>query len=591
MKRLLCVCLMVTLFAAVCLAGYVSRVENNALVPYAYGEDAPDEEDEGDPVPMDDYPEEFADGDLEEETVEARDLTSGDSGDDVAELQARLQELNYYDGELTGSYGARTKQAVSDFQDDFELDVTGDADAQTQAMLYAAMYRPLRYGSYGSDVEKLQTRLMALGFYRERISGNYLESTVEAVSAFQEKNRLDVTGNADIGTQEVLFSGKAVNRDDVSVPTATPAPASFLVDENAPAASVDTENVAFTKKLKNGSTGAVVKQLQTRLTELGYYTGPVSGNFLGKTTKAVKTLQTQNGIKADGVVDETTWNLIFNDNYLVGPSDTPKPTATPEPVPFAITIDVNNQVTTVYGRDANGEYTVIVRQMLCSTGTVKNPSPTGEFVLSGRHAQWCKFPQYGSYARYWTKINSSIAFHSVIYNSVSNTDMKTSSYEKLGRRASHGCIRLTVADAKWIFDNVGKGTVVTIRDDMPADPELRDSLKLAPLDYKKQVPKTTPQPTAEPEYRSNAQPPLPLKQLKKNASSEQVYWLQRKLTDLGYYQGKCSGTYLDGTVKAVKAFEKANGLYQDGVADVKMQELLYADVLNPGSQTPVPNTK
>ena len=33
---------------------------------------------------------------------------------------------------------------------------------------------------------------------------------------------------------------------------------------------------------------------------------------------------------------------------------------------------------------------------------------------------------------------------------------------KLGQPASHGCVRLTVADAKWFYDQVPDGTPVTI---------------------------------------------------------------------------------------------------------------------------------
>ena len=55
--------------------------------------------------------------------------------------------------------------------------------------------------------------------------------------------------------------------------------------------------------------------------------------------------------------------------------------------------------------------------------------------------------------------------------------------------------------------------------------------------------------------------------------------MQKKLTELGYYSGKCSGTYLAGTIAAVKAFQKANGLKQTGTADVKTLEVLYAQEL------------
>ena len=346
--------------------------------------------------------------------------------------------------------------------------------------------------------------------------------------------------------------------------------------------------VAYTERLAKGSTGTLVKQLQTRLTELGYYSGPISGNFLGKTMTAVKTLQKQNGVTVDGIVGEVTWNLIFNDASVVLPDATPKPTPTPTPVPYAITVDVANQVTTVYGLDENGEHTVIVRQMLCSTGTKSNPSDPGDWVLTGRKAKWCYFPKWGGHARYWTRINSSIAFHSVIYNAVDTKALAKSSYKNLGKRVSHGCIRLTVDDAKWIYDNCGEGTVVSIVEDMPADPELRASLKLPALNTKTMLPEETPEPTASPVYVSDGLPPMPLAQLKKNDSSEAVYWMQMKLTELGYYHGKCSGTYLDGTVQAVKDFQKAAGLKVTGTATVATLEALYADVLTTPTIEPTP---
>ena len=517
-------------------------------------------------VPVDD----LDDDGFEITVTEDRDLKEGNEGDDVSTLQYRLKDLYYLTSDATGIYDAATTAAVKSFQEDFGLEATGEADAKTQSLLFAAQYRPLKKGCIGDDVKELQTRLTVLGYYKGKVSGEYLDATEEAVRAYQEANGEEVTGIADVDTLAVLLQASEESSDTTDTGT------------------VMQGTVAYTERLAKGSTGTLVKQLQTRLTELGYYSGPISGNFLGKTMTAVKTLQKQNGVTVDGIVGEVTWNLIFNDASVVLPDATPKPTPTPTPVPYAITVDVANQVTTVYGLDENGEHTVIVRQMLCSTGTKSNPSDPGDWVLTGRKAKWCYFPKWGGHARYWTRINSSIAFHSVIYNAVDTKALAKSSYKNLGKRVSHGCIRLTVDDAKWIYDNCGEGTVVSIVEDMPADPELRASLKLPALNTKTMLPEETPEPTASPVYVSDGLPPMPLAQLKKNDSSEAVYWMQMKLTELGYYHGKCSGTYLDGTVQAVKDFQKAAGLKVTGTATVATLEALYADVLTTPTIEPTP---
>ena len=41
--------------------------------------------------------------------------------------------------------------------------------------------------------------------------------------------------------------------------------------------------------------------------------------------------------------------------------------------------------------------------------------------------------------------------------------MSTTSYRKLGTPASHGCIRLAVKNAKWLWENITDGTTVVIQ--------------------------------------------------------------------------------------------------------------------------------
>lgn len=62
-------------------------------------------------------------------------LRRGDKGAGVLELQTMLKSLDYYYGDLTGSFGSKTESAVRKFQDDQNLTVDGIAGVKTIATL------------------------------------------------------------------------------------------------------------------------------------------------------------------------------------------------------------------------------------------------------------------------------------------------------------------------------------------------------------------------------------------------------------------------------------------------------------------------
>ena len=62
--------------------------------------------------------------------------------------------------------------------------------------------------------------------------------------------------------------------------------------------------------VKSGSTGEDVRYLQTRLYERGYNVGTIDGKFGSRTLAAVKLLQQDYGLTADGVVGAKTWAAI-----------------------------------------------------------------------------------------------------------------------------------------------------------------------------------------------------------------------------------------------------------------------------------------
>ncbi|MBU6229225.1 MAG: peptidoglycan-binding protein [Cyanobacteria bacterium REEB459] len=63
--------------------------------------------------------------------------------------------------------------------------------------------------------------------------------------------------------------------------------------------------------LRLGSQGESVKELQSMLVLLGYYSGPVTGLYQEDTQLAVQRFQTAAGIAADGIVGPTTWNQLL----------------------------------------------------------------------------------------------------------------------------------------------------------------------------------------------------------------------------------------------------------------------------------------
>ena len=66
--------------------------------------------------------------------------------------------------------------------------------------------------------------------------------------------------------------------------------------------------------MRTGSKGQEVKDLQTRLSALGYYSGNIDGEFGPGTKEAVTAFQKANGLEADGIVGEETRELLFSVN-------------------------------------------------------------------------------------------------------------------------------------------------------------------------------------------------------------------------------------------------------------------------------------
>jgi len=431
-----------------------------------------------------------------------------------------------------------------------------------------------QYGDSGEDVLAAQYLLTELGYYHGNCSGSYLEGTQSAVRRFQKYNGLKETGKLDTVTWDLLFSPAAFARDG-SNPHATPSPVPSPTPVPTP------EPFTYSRKLDYGSSGALVERLQRRLLELGFYNAKVSGGYYEVTKKAVRDFQRHNGLEADGVAGRQTQEMLFSSDALPVHAQ-PRPSPTPQPALYTLMVDVANQIVRAYTYDENGEYTVLVREMICSTGTKKNPTPLGTTIMPKKRARWGYFPTWDSHAQYLTRIDSANAFHSVLYYQADETLLSIESFEALGTPASHGCVRLYVSDAKWIYDNCSEGTIITVYEG-EYDPEYTMTLKRS-LNMDTLRERSLPNPTPTPIYaRENW--PKEYRTLYRGREGSDVFMLQMRLRELGYYNGTITGGYYGGTIKAVEDFQRDHGLTVDGAAGQQTQSLLFSSAVDP---TPLP---
>ena len=218
-------------------------------------------------------------------------LRMGDSGSAVKDLQTKLKKLGYYSGTVDSTFGSGTYAAVRAFQKKYNLTADGVAGSETLKKLDTAYKNAdsdkddgsLRKGATGSAVKDLQTKLKKLGFYNASIDGDYGDTTVAALKAFQKKYNLTADGVAGSETLKKL---------DTAYKNA---------DSNT---STDDDS------LRKGATGTAVKTLQTNLKKLGFYTAYVDGSFGATTESAVKAFQKKYGLTADGVAGSATLKKI-----------------------------------------------------------------------------------------------------------------------------------------------------------------------------------------------------------------------------------------------------------------------------------------
>ena len=384
----------------------------------------------------------------------------GDDSANIVNLQLKLIELNYLNDSADGVYGQNTEKAVAAFQRYHNLEETGIADAATQELLLTGtdLINFIDTDDPESISFRVEKKLGLWGFAANVFTGVVNETTDDSIPAFKEYLRSGYLANHPTPSPEPTVTpspNEAGNYANSEIVIDTPI---RKEDEDAVTEEIlafvdgDYEFEVYTETVSNGDEGAEVLRVQRRLYDLNYL-AVANSTFDSTTERALLYFQKKNGLTQNGVADETTQRLLFSEAAVEAEEYVHA---------YKFVIDVSDQRVYVYQWNGS-DYGTCVREMICSTGTRKTPTPFGTFQAAGPTGtgEWYWFSKYECYAKWATRIIGGILFHSVTYSR--GKYPYEGPIQDLGTPASHGCVRLKVEDALWTYEHCAPGTTVVVQ--------------------------------------------------------------------------------------------------------------------------------
>lgn len=377
--------------------------------------------------------------------------------------------------------------------------------------------------SKGDAVTALQKNLKAKGYYSAKLTKTYTSTLFNAVRTFQKANSIQAKklGYADDETQAKAASADAVTYEQYQ---------EKLADG----------------QLQPGGSGTHVKKAQKYLKKLGYYSGGVNGKYNASTEAAVRLFQTANGLSGSGRADRATRAALYSKSAITRAK-----------------YDAANYLTPLkYG--AKGAQVTQLQEKLREKGFYWD-DPNGRFDTQTKYSvklfQLANgYSTNGKASRTLRALlNAGTSQHfELITKSASNKALSTKS--KAGLDVAALQVRLReLGYYKGVINGVYSASVVTavkkfqtfnypaVKITGSADTETRTLMN-------------------DPKKALSYSDVCGSDTLKTGSKGEAVVNLQKKLNELGYYNGKADGIYDSGVASAVKLFQKYNNLYQSGIA-------------------------
>lgn len=174
------------------------------------------------------------------------------------------------------------------------------------------------------------------------------------------------------------------------------------------------------------------------------------------------------------------WYKVLTDKYAIGYIDYQYVAIGPEynnPLPskymlkgkkiikdYITVVNQNKKTIEIYKRN-NDAYEKIVQSPV-STGAVETPTPNGWFTVKSLRGEYSFIPKYQLGVPYFIQLKGGYLLHGLPMNAKRQVPKEIS--DALGRKDSHGCIRLPLELAKFVHAQLKEGSIVVIDNDPPA---------------------------------------------------------------------------------------------------------------------------
>ncbi|MCE5342008.1 MAG: peptidoglycan-binding protein, partial [Eubacteriales bacterium] len=417
----------------------------------------------------------------------------------------------------------------------------------------ASKYTALETGSTGSQVRALQEALTELGYYTGTVDSKYGSGTKAAVTTFQKRNGLTQDGKASQDLQLLLYENKPKNVKGYR-----------KVIKTVPMVSGVT--------IQSGNTGEAVENMQTRLAELGYYTGEINGMCDKATVTALKAFQTKMNIANDGIATPDVLTILYSAS-AVSSSDIVAPTPTPTVAPPTVTVRLGDK----------GDDVKKVQQRLTDigyfTGTIDGKFGNDTLVAMKAFQKKNSLTQDGVCG---AKTRTVLFAASPIYAAATPTPTPTPTMNitednvviiQSGSRGSMVLSLQTRLVELGYYSSRLDG--VYLEDDISAVRAFQKANSLT-VDGKAGY-QTQSVLYSAAAVRGDVGLTTLSTSLRYGDSGADVTTLQNRLIELGYLVGTADGKFGVSTKTALVAFQTANNLVRDGVAGSETQSILFSN--------------